>query len=458
MTNNHLTAFGDTFLLRLAEAFKKAGVTLYVVGGAVRNALLSLPFSDVDVAAAVSAERAGEIARKAGFTVLPSSLRLGTLIFIKQAMRLEFTSFRKDSYPIGKGIHEPLCVEFVSDIETDAKRRDFKINAIYYDICEGKIVDPLSGCTDLQKRTISTVDRAEKVFSEDGLRLMRLARFAAQLDFSVDEQTLLAAREFSYGISDIARERILEELNKIALADTAYSISSPNAHYDGLRILNEINVTERILPELFEGVGMKQNPLYHRFDVFEHMMQTFLYSAQNVRYAALLHDIAKPLCMRRDSNVHAHAEEGAEMTQKIMRRMGFPTKTISETVWLVRWHMNDLEGNMRESKLKWFVAQNAGYIDKLILLKHADASGSAGERVLSESGLRLKNMMDALIEEGAPLSKKDLKVNGYDAVEKNIPEKMRSVLFSEIWKQAVLNPSMRTREAQLKFMENDQWK
>ena len=153
---------------------------LYVTGGAVRDCLAGLKSAaDWDLAAPVSAETFEKAAQKCGFTVQSVYKHTGTVNVSKEGVKIEFTSFRTDKYR--RGEHAPCDVVFTDDIETDAKRRDFKCNAVYYEIARGEFVDPLGGIRDIRDKIISTTREADEVFSEDGLRLMRLARQAAQL-------------------------------------------------------------------------------------------------------------------------------------------------------------------------------------------------------------------------------------------------------------------------------------
>ena len=164
---------------KLRALAERAPFPLYIVGGAVRDALANLPSSqDWDICAPVSAERFSALAEECGLIVNGAYKNTGTVNLTDGKVKMEFTSFRTDRYR--RGEHAPASIEFTTDIRTDALRRDFKCNAVYYDIRTGEIVDPLGGVKDIESRTISATRDADEVFSEDGLRLMRLARLAAQ--------------------------------------------------------------------------------------------------------------------------------------------------------------------------------------------------------------------------------------------------------------------------------------
>lgn len=215
---------------KLNTLAQRAEFPLYVVGGAVRDALANLPSSqDWDICAPVSAERFSALAEECGLTVNGAYKNTGTVNLTDGKVKMEFTSFRTDKYR--RGEHAPASIEFTTDIRTDALRRDFKCNAVYYDIRTGKIVDPLGGVKDIESRTISATRDADEVFSEDGLRLMRLARLAAQLGFAPDLACILGAKFNAALISKISAERILAELTLILHADEKYGVRY--AHYDG---------------------------------------------------------------------------------------------------------------------------------------------------------------------------------------------------------------------------------
>ena len=189
---------------------QRVSAPIYLVGGAVRNQLLGLPFSDVDICGELSPERIAE-ATVGLFTVRDVNPRVGTVKLVRGEDCFEYTAFRRDSYPLKSGQHAPAEVTFVSTPEEDAFRRDFTVNAIYKRVSDGKIIDPTGGLADLKLRRLRTTREPNAVFSEDGLRLLRLVRLAAELGFEIEEGTLAAAKEYSHLLSDITVERKREE-------------------------------------------------------------------------------------------------------------------------------------------------------------------------------------------------------------------------------------------------------
>ena len=193
-------------LIHLANACEKP---LYIVGGAVRDFLLGEIAADVDydICGYMTEEEFLSAAERCGFTVKALYPNTGTVKVEDGAgIGYEFTRFRSDKYVRGK--HTPSEIEFTDDIRKDAIRRDFCANAVYFDIKSGEFLDPLGGIGDIKQRKLRTVAPAEKVFGEDGLRLMRLARIAAQINFSPDAECLAGATMHAALIRDIAPERI----------------------------------------------------------------------------------------------------------------------------------------------------------------------------------------------------------------------------------------------------------
>lgn len=208
----------------IAARFFAAGFPVYLVGGSVRNELLGLPASDLDICGPARPEQVISLFEGSGMRVVPRAVHFGTveIHFERHGKRYmaEYTTFRHDSYRCG---HRPDSVQFTDRIEIDALRRDFRVNALYRDLVSGELLDPTGGLTDIEKRCLRTVtDDPALVLRDDGLRILRMARFAAQLRFSVDEGLLQCAKEYAPLLMDIAPERIREEWEKILLSDLRY--------------------------------------------------------------------------------------------------------------------------------------------------------------------------------------------------------------------------------------------
>lgn len=391
-------------LKRLAKLFPPER-PLYAVGGCVRDEILGREVFDIDLTSACLQEEAEKYAKAAGMRVLLGSKRLGT-VMIKGEKSYEYTPFRVDSYPAGSGVHKPATVRFTEDIEEDARRRDFTVNALYYDILGGDTLDLLGGKADLDARLLRAVDDPRRVLGEDGLRIMRLYRFVAVLGFSAEEKTAAAAREMSGLLGDIAPERIRVELDKLLAGEHAA---------EGLRGLIGCGAMRVIMPEFCENIGVKQDPAFHMYDVDEHILRTVEFAPPRLRLAALLHDIGKGRCVREEGNMYRHAQVSAQIAEEIMTRLRYSKEQTRRTVRLVAAHMTDMRGDMRESKLRRFVAKNADIIDDLTELIIADARAACGNAD-REKCLRIARLRDKMQKEGVPFGVGELAINGNDVM------------------------------------------
>lgn len=223
-------------LLKLARLFKKKG-DLYIVGGYVRNALLGIFETDIDLSSRLTNEEIKEILFGTKYEIKETSKKLGTLIISLGEEKWEHATFRKEEYS-NNGEHVPTKVEFIDDIKEDAKRRDFTVNSIYYNILKNEFVDFYGGILDIKKRIIRTIETPSFVFSNDGLRILRMVRLASELNFRINGETMVAAYEMRENLNDISGSRKFEELNLILNSPKRYKISKPFSYMFGLQIFN----------------------------------------------------------------------------------------------------------------------------------------------------------------------------------------------------------------------------
>ena len=401
---------------------KSCPYPLYMVGGRVRDFLAGLTPEkpDNDICAPASAEDFVARAKAAGFKINAVYKNTGTVKLACGGEEYEFTSFRSDEYV--RGVHTPVKTYFTNDIALDARRRDFKCNAVYYDIRAGQFCDPLGGIADIKAKRLTTVADADKVFGEDGLRLMRLARIAAQTGFKPTEECLQGAKNNLGLIEDIAVERIYSELNQILHADLKYGIEGPQ--YAGLNIMRESGVLWAILPELAAGDKMEQRADFHNHDVLEHSFRAVKYADKSIRLAALLHDVGKPYCMLRYGNAHAHDTYGDIIAADICARLRVPKKLSERVCKLISLHMYDLDCKAKESKVRKFIIKNYEYFDELMLLKQADFSACKDELSPAPTVVKMQGILQKMKDEGVPLTIKELKVKGDDLIKAGVKKEL----------------------------------
>ncbi len=417
---------------------------IYVVGGFVRDFLIgSTASSDLDLSAPLSTDEFVELAKSCGFRILAVYQATGTVkCRDSEGFDYEFTSFRSDEYVRGK--HTPEKIYFTNDIQKDAKRRDFTMNAVYYDVARRALVDPLGGIKDIEKRKIRTVDRAEKVFGEDGLRLMRLARQAGQTGFTPTHDCIEGAKRHANLIVDISPERVYQELCLCLHADERYH--SANGHYEAFRILKETGVLAYIFPDLWKGKGLQQRADFHRYDVLDHSLRALLYAHPSVRLAVLLHDIGKPFCKLRDGNSFNHPIEGEILAKNALLSLKAPKKAVVETAELVRLHMYDFDGKTSEKKLRRFLVEHAPILEKLLLVKQADFSGCKDDPSPCPTVRRWTELLARMKEEKVPFSLKELKVRGDDLLSLGIPKEKISCLLRELLLHCANSPKENEKE------------
>ena len=410
---------------------------LYIVGGFVRDAVsgLKTKAADIDICAPVSADEFLAVASICGAEIDAVYKNTGTVKLGFGDERYEFTCFRSDEYI--RGVHTPVKTFFTDDISLDAKRRDFKCNAVYYDIAKGELCDPLGGVEDIENRRISTVADADKVFGEDGLRLMRLARFTAQLGFTPTEECMQGAKNNCKLIADISVERIYAELDAILHADEKYGFDG--AQYRGLKVLDETRVLDFILPELTLGRGMVQNGSFHDYDVLEHSLRTVLYADKDIRLAALLHDIGKPRAFIDNGNYYYHDAIGAGIAEEVCARLKVPKKLAAEVARLTKLHMYDLKCDAHEGKIRKLIVANKDIFDKLLAIKQADFSACKDDLSEAPCVTKWRAIYKKMTEEGAPTELKELKIRGDELIKLGVPERNAGKVLKELLSDCALN-------------------
>lgn len=384
---------------------------IYIVGGYVRNYLLfgETRSTDIDICGSLSYD---ELKKELNghAEIIPVNPRIGTVLIKADSDRYEYTTFRRDSYLSG-GAHTPYKVEFVSTPEEDALRRDFKINAIYYDVKNERICDYLGGIDDLNARVISTADRWQKTFGEDGLRLLRAARLAAQLGFKLSDECLNGAKASAELLADVSAERKREEFDLILNADKKYGVAS--AHTAGMDLLAEIG--------LFEYLTPNTSPSFSR-DRFLQNRETFAKS-KHKRLAAFI------WCVIGEEDPARFIEDALGING-----LRYPNKTVEEVVFIVK----ALREIKDQATLKRYVAANpdlAPYIDELAVL--------AGNRAAA----KCEETLERLRAKDVPLSIKELNFSGYTLLKLRIPPKKRSVALKALLEKSI------TEERRLKEKE-----
>lgn len=389
---------------KVGQASDRLGRECYVVGGYVRDLLLERPSKDIDfVTVGSGIEVAREVARGMKGSHLSVFKNFGTAQVKARNVELEFVGARRESY--NRNSRKPIVED--GTLDDDLARRDFTINAMAASVNEanfGEVIDRYNGIEDLQQGLIRTPLDPDITFSDDPLRMMRAIRFATQLNFRIVDETFKAITRNAGRIKIISRERVMDELMKI--------MKSPRPSI-GWVLLLKSGLLKFIFPELqalkgveiIEGVGHKDN-FYHTLAVLDNVAE----KSDNVwlRWAALLHDIAKPVTKRFDSRLgwtfHGHNAVGAKMVPRIFRQMKFPMNDKMKYVQkLVELHMRPIalvEDEVTDSAVRRMLFDAGDDVDDLMLLCAADITSKNADKVarFRENYELVKQKMEELEE------------------------------------------------------------
>ena len=385
------------------------GERAWVVGGCVRDTLRGERVNDWDVATTALPAKVQKTFRK----VIPTGIDHGTVTVLWKGEGFEVTTLRGEgTYSDGR---RPDNVVFVGDIDQDLARRDFTVNAIAYDPVDGHVVDPFGGLTDMKHKVLRAVGNPSKRFQEDGLRILRGARFVATLGFELEEDTEAAFGGALDTFRKVSPERVREEWLK------AMKANAPSRAFEVMRRTGILEVT---YPELLEQVGCEQNQ-WHAYDVWNHTMRVLDESEGDPieRVAALLHDVAKPRTRAKsdktnDWTFYHHEKVGADMADRWLRDYRFSNSERDQITGLIRHHLICYSSEWTDAAVRRFIKRvGSDNVDPLLRLGEADALGK-GRNVEEElAALReLRGRIDKAIEEGGALTTGDLAIGGNEVI------------------------------------------
>ena len=396
-TQNILNIIG-----KIADAEK---VSLWAVGGFVRDKLLNIEVKDIDFAVEGNgpqfACKVAEIFNTRNVTIFE---KFGTAMVQVNDFKLEFVGTRKESYQ--QDSRKPIVTE--SSLDDDLRRRDFTINAIAMGLNREnfeELYDPLNGCDDLRRGIIRTPLDPVVTFKDDPLRIMRAVRFATQLNFSIESKTYRAIKKMYPRLEIISQERITDELMKMLDA------SKPSA---GFELLDSLGILTMILPELAAMKGVEQRAGYHHKDVFRHTLTVVdnvaaVNGSRELRFTALVHDIAKPATKRFVDGIgwtfHGHEEIGARMLPAACHRLKLPNSMMKYAQKLTRLHLRPIhltEQGVTDSAIRRLLVQAEPNIDDLLTLCRADITSQNPQRVKKFLG-----NFDRLVERIHQVEEKD---------------------------------------------------
>lgn len=435
------------------ETLEKASFEAYIVGGSVRDMLIGISPKDWDITTNASPEEIQGLFPRTvyenDFGTVAVVTEMDDIVLAQKDPSLkviEITPYRTESdYTDGR---HPDVVTFGVTLQEDLSRRDFTVNAIAYNPTKDIIVDPFEGQKDIEYKTLRTVGNPIDRFNEDALRMIRAARFSAQLGFTIEKSTIDAIKMIHVKLKMVSIERIRDEFVKILLTkDPMY----------GLFMCNALEILSYFIPELEMGIRVKQNQA-HTYDVWGHNLRTCQHAADkgwalDLRLAALFHDIAKPHTARwskekNDYTFHGHEVVGAKVTREIMNRMKFSREMIEKVSTLVRWHMffSDTE-QITISAVRRMVS-NVGEenIWDLMNLRICDRIGTGRPKENPYRFRKYKAMLEQALRD--PITVKMLKTNGkriMDVTRETPGPKIGFILLA-LLEEVLENPDKNTEE------------
>ena len=431
---------------KISKASQKTGFPAFVIGGFVRDLLLKRPSKDVDIVCLGNGIKlaeavAGSMKGKPKVSVFKT---FGTAMFKTDGWEVEFVGARKESY--NHQSRKPVVEE--GSLEDDQNRRDFTINALALSLNEenyGELIDPFQGVKDLKNKILRTPLVPGITYSDDPLRMMRAIRFATQLDFEIEQESFKAITAHKERIRIVSMERISDELNKIIMAETPSK---------GFKLLFDTGLLQIIFPEMAELQGVDTLDGKSHKDNFYHTLQVLDNISKNtddlwLRWAAIVHDIAKPATKRFDKKhgwtFHGHEDKGARMVPGIFRKLKLPLDSKMKYVQkLVRLHLRPIslvKETVTDSAVRRLLFEAGDDIDDLMTLCSADITTknkNKQKRYLSNFELVEQKLKE--VEEKDQLRNWQPPISGEDIMKIfSIPPSKHVGILKNVIKEAILD-------------------
>lgn len=450
---------------KVARMLLKEGYKCYLTGGAVRDIVRGEEPVDYDLATDATPEEMLKIFPKS----VSTGARFGMVMAIVpdehgENYEVEVTTFRsEEDYIDGRW---PSKVTFVEEIDMDLGRRDFTWNAMAVDLSsnvldggeerkEWEIYDPFDGVQDIGLKVVRAVGTPIERFKEDGLRAIKACRMASQLQFDIEDATYRAITDAIPVVKLVSIERVRDEFTKLIM-------KSPKPSH-GIELMRKTGLLELYIPELVECYGVEQK-LYHGDDVYWHALRACDVATDNVKLAALFHDIGKPAKDTRDGHFYGHDIQGEQMTRKIMKRLRFSNKEIDRTARLVRNHMfffpHYTEGMSKEEKqamahkewsdaaIRRFIARvGEENLEDLFALRVADAASNPKTAFQPDEIEQLQARISEVRQKDMALKVTDLDISGNDLKEIGVEEGPEiGRILNELFELVLDDPLLNSKE------------
>ena len=391
------------FVTNVLSTLEAAGYEAWCVGGCVRDALLGRTADDWDITTNALPEETMSVF---GGQAIPTGLKHGTVTVRSGGENVEVTTYRVDGEY--RDHRRPETVTFTRSLEEDLQRRDFTVNAIACDL-RGELRDPFGGQADLQRGILRCVGEPDRRFEEDALRILRGLRFAAVLGFTIDPATAESIHKNRNLLAEIAVERIWVELSKLLRGKAPVEVLRQYPDVVGI-----------FWPEVAAMVGFEQKNPHHCYDVWEHSLHALeaVPPETELRCAALLHDVGKPLCFTVDEagigHFYGHGPLSRDIADAMLRRLKCSNEFRETVVRLVEWHDREIQQTHKSVRKALRILGEKDF-RRLLKLKRADNLAQAPEyRGRVEAWDAVERILEDLLAEDACFSLKQLAVNGGD--------------------------------------------
>jgi tRNA nucleotidyltransferase (CCA-adding enzyme) len=435
-------------VLDLCRKLRDGGQRAWIVGGSLRDLLLGRQPGDWDIATDARPDRVKNLFRR----VIDTGIAHGTVTVLWKGDSYEVTTLRGEgAYSDGR---RPDSVLFIDDLDDDLGRRDFTVNAIAYDPLDDRLEDPFGGLEDIRARRLRAVGDPGLRFGEDGLRVLRAVRFAATLQFELEENTLASIPGALDRYARVSHERVRDEWLKLMKAP------APSVGFELMRSTGILQVT---CPQLLEQVGCAQNRC-HAFDVWTHTMRCLDFTPPDavLRLAALFHDLGKPRSRAvsektSDYTFYNHERIGAEMADAWLQDYRFSNQERERVVHLIQNHLICYTENWTEAAVRRFIRRaGADEVPDLLALGRADLLAKGVDARDDIEGLdRLAERVSAVVAQGSALSVGQLVIDGNDVMRRlGVPP---GPLVGEVLRKALdrvlEDPGLNRRETLLALID-----
>jgi tRNA nucleotidyltransferase (CCA-adding enzyme) len=403
-------------VLTVIGLLEQGNNSAYLVGGSVRDMIMGREPKDYDIATSHNPENVIKIMEDNGYHTVPTGIKFGTVTVLINEMLVEVSTFRSNEVYTDK--RHPDTLTYKNSIQDDLGRRDFTMNSL---AChpDHEVVDLYDGMEDINNKIIRCVGDSNRRFEEDALRMFRAVRFASQLNFDIEKNTLDSIKSNAYLAKYVSKERVQIEFNKILMSK--YPVK-------GIELLCETTLIDSICPEFVKTIGFNQNNPHHNLPLNEHIYAVICAVPEDItlRLSAFFHDLGKPYTKTTDekgiSHFHGHAFKSEGIAYTTMKTLKYDNETILNVTKLVKFH--DTRVNSSKSAVKKFMVKIGDLFKKWSLLCVADIHGQSyfmkSQKLIDIINTNM--LYEQILQNDEPTNRSKLAINGKEIREMGYEE------------------------------------